>query len=391
LLFLLSHPASPFIMGFDNYILDLETLNLARLATNLESSRSHSEDHKGVGMKPILIRTCLFAPLAISGLWLFGLGLAAAKVNKKEQARALLDRAKELSNIRATGSPGFRMKVKLRLLQKNGIFMEGSYLLIWATPQKWREEISFPGYNEILVATQDGTWSVNNQEYRPYVVSRLINSLRVGLGWPKDSKDKIAKVREIEIDGIRMTCAELNPEQQPKNEYCADSLTGTLIRDTDGYSQIVYKYGDNGSLGDRKFPRTILIFQGDVLMADGRVEELTLEPNPEPELFTAPSGENVRFQPNCEGKKIVTARLILHPNPRYPANALHNRVSGIVRLYAVIGTDGRPHALTVVNSAGPELDAAALDVVHTWRYQPTTCDGIPVDVETLIVVNFSLQ
>jgi len=60
-----------------------------------------------------------------------------------------------------------------------------------------------------------------------------------------------------------------------------------------------------------------------------------------------------------------------------------------VLLHAIIGKNGQVEQLSVV-SGHPLLVQSALDAVRQWRYQPTTLNGDPVEVDTEIQVIFSL-
>jgi TonB family protein len=43
----------------------------------------------------------------------------------------------------------------------------------------------------------------------------------------------------------------------------------------------------------------------------------------------------------------------------------------------------------IVTSPKPSLSAAALDAVHQWRYEPTVMGGQPIEVHTMIRLNFN--
>jgi periplasmic protein TonB len=77
------------------------------------------------------------------------------------------------------------------------------------------------------------------------------------------------------------------------------------------------------------------------------------------------------------------------PKPIYPLLAIQTRVSGVVRLEAVIGVDGRVHSLRLVQGH-PLLVPAAMDAVREWRYTPTLLNGSPVEVVMVVDVNFQL-
>jgi protein TonB len=89
------------------------------------------------------------------------------------------------------------------------------------------------------------------------------------------------------------------------------------------------------------------------------------------------------------GGLVQQAKLIQAPQPVYPALARQARISGTVRLAAVIGRDGRIANLRVI-TGHPMLVPAAVDAVRQWEYQPTLLNGDPVEVATEIDVNFTL-
>ena len=84
------------------------------------------------------------------------------------------------------------------------------------------------------------------------------------------------------------------------------------------------------------------------------------------------------------------AEPIFRPEPPYPPLARQARVSGIVELEGVIGTDGHLRELRIV-SGHPLLAHAALQAVSQWIYKPTTLNGDPVEVIAPIRITFTLN
>jgi protein TonB len=91
-----------------------------------------------------------------------------------------------------------------------------------------------------------------------------------------------------------------------------------------------------------------------------------------------------------QGGNVQAAKLVNKVQPSYPPLARQTRISGTVRLHAIIGKDGSVTQLEVM-SGHPLLVQAALDAVRQWRYQPTTLNGDAVEVDTTIDVIFSLN
>jgi periplasmic protein TonB len=91
-----------------------------------------------------------------------------------------------------------------------------------------------------------------------------------------------------------------------------------------------------------------------------------------------------------QGGSVQAALLVNKVQPVYPPLARQTRISGTVRLHAIIGKDGGVQQLEVI-SGHPLLVRAALDAVQQWRYRPTLLNGEPVEVDTTIDVIFSLN
>jgi len=92
------------------------------------------------------------------------------------------------------------------------------------------------------------------------------------------------------------------------------------------------------------------------------------------------------------GGTVEAAQLVTKVTPVYPESAKSAKVQGTVVLHAVISMDGRPLSLRVMNSQiDPALAKSAVEAVSQWRYTPTLLNGDPIEVDTTIQVNYSLQ
>ena len=82
--------------------------------------------------------------------------------------------------------------------------------------------------------------------------------------------------------------------------------------------------------------------------------------------------------------------LLKKVEPIYPPLARQALIQGTVVLRALISKDGSIESLTVV-SGHPMLAPAAIDAVKQWQYKPYILNGLAVQVETEILVNFQLS
>ena len=87
---------------------------------------------------------------------------------------------------------------------------------------------------------------------------------------------------------------------------------------------------------------------------------------------------------------VQAAKLIRQVKPTYPPLARQARISGTVRLVAIIGRDGAIRNLRV-SSGHPLLVTAAVEAVKQWLYRPTLLNTEPVEVITQVDVNFTLS
>jgi protein TonB len=100
--------------------------------------------------------------------------------------------------------------------------------------------------------------------------------------------------------------------------------------------------------------------------------------------------EEVKLQRIRVGGNVQGAKLIRQGKPLYPPLARQARIQGTVKLQAIISRDGTIQQLQVM-SGHPLLVPNALEAVKQWVYQPTLLNGEPVEVVTVIDVNFTLS
>ncbi len=86
---------------------------------------------------------------------------------------------------------------------------------------------------------------------------------------------------------------------------------------------------------------------------------------------------------------VTQGLLITRVQPKYPKKARKKGIQGTVVLHALISKSGDIASLELV-SGDPLLAPAAIDAVKQWKYKPYLLQGQPVDVDTQILVNFTL-
>jgi TonB family protein len=110
---------------------------------------------------------------------------------------------------------------------------------------------------------------------------------------------------------------------------------------------------------------------------------------PVPEPFAAAQNEppsRIRV-----GGNVQQTKLIKKVNPRYPPEAKAEGVQGTVRLNVRIDKEGFVVETEVEKSPDDRLSESAVEAVRQWVYAPTLLNGNPVEVLTVIDVNYTLQ
>ncbi len=124
--------------------------------------------------------------------------------------------------------------------------------------------------------------------------------------------------------------------------------------------------------------------QGQIGLPDGNIgsdlKSAPLPPLPKPEQKKGPVRVGTLSESN----------LIYKVTPIYPPVARAARVQGVVEFRAVISKEGTIENLQLVRGS-PLLVNAAKSAVLQWRYRPTLLNGQPVEVETDIIVDFTLS
>ena len=106
--------------------------------------------------------------------------------------------------------------------------------------------------------------------------------------------------------------------------------------------------------------------------------------------FASGSGPAAPVSPVPVGGVVKTAQLLTSTHPIYPAFAKTQRVSGDVKIDALIDATG--HVTTMKVVSGPAmLHEAAMDALRLWKYQPATLDGKPVPIHLAVTIQFRIQ
>ena len=120
------------------------------------------------------------------------------------------------------------------------------------------------------------------------------------------------------------------------------------------------------------------------------IEPAPRKPRPAPKPALPPPPEHLVLGRAGEHPEYPAAVLAASPAPAYPAAAKQAHVQGNVWVRAEVDTSGAVTDAQVVKSI-PELDAAALAAVRTWRFERYLWNGRPARVSVDVPVRFVLH
>jgi TonB family protein len=108
------------------------------------------------------------------------------------------------------------------------------------------------------------------------------------------------------------------------------------------------------------------------------------------ENLASTSGPVAPSNPIPVGGDVKSAQLLKSVPPNYPQFARTQRISGDVKIDALIDATGKVTTMKVVS--GPTLlHQAAMDALHQWKYQPATLDGKAVPMHLTVSIQFRMQ
>ena len=93
------------------------------------------------------------------------------------------------------------------------------------------------------------------------------------------------------------------------------------------------------------------------------------------------------------GNGVTTPRLIYEVKPAYTGEAMRARIQGVVRMQAIVMSDGSVGNMKIIKSLDHTfgLDEEALKTVGQWRFQPGTLAGRAVPVLIEVELAFTLR
>lgn len=293
--------------------------------------------------------------------------------DKSTRAEAILKRAYELSNLHAADVGPYDLQANVKV-SGPGRSVIGTYHLLWVSASQWREELDFPGYQEVRFGGKDKIWLVRPPKVRYPPAYAAFRAARLSPRFPDASKVKIKKIVDRQQDSVQLTCIGFG-----QSELCVDRSRGVLVSGSS--SLYVEVFSDYEEFRGKQVPWSIGL-RDNVSTTAVEITKLVPLTAPDPNLFVAPA--SAEGWETCEHP---TSPKPLHTPPLSfrPAFGKAGQQSEAVVL-AVITKTGDLGDLELVKSAYPNMDKAAIEQLSKWKFRPAMCGNQPIPVEILVPV-----
>jgi TonB family protein len=328
-----------------------------------------------------LVHTLLIAVAATAALSAqFCLG------ENRDVGRALIEHAKQMSDIRSSDAMPFRLSVSFTLFQQGELQLSGTYREFWVSRGQWRRETVLGKFHYTEVGGRTKRWLLSEPQGIPPAA--------VSVWYATDLTDAIesrdvVSIQDRNLNGVALQCAETKTRgSTEKKVLCFDKDVGLVVaRMLPSYSgnRVTVEsclYSDYQKFERWIFPRTITCYEDDKRTLEAKVVELVPFSTSDSALFAPLPGADVRV--NCQSK-VNPPKPLQTPEPSGPGGPKPNAP---VVISMVIDEQGKPRDLKVTRSMGQQFDDAALNAVRNWRFQPSTCDGSAVPVVISVELAF---
>jgi hypothetical protein len=338
-----------------------------------------------------LFKFVFFASLSLGNTLAYG-------ADKSAELRERLKAASELSAIDSASLRPWHWKLDVSLADADGGNRNGGNLEMW-----------FGGSNMLmrysLRSERMTVLRVGDKLYRtPGDVKQLPMAVLLQLQLMHPIPDQVfaptameAMTKEksgaIDVDSITASLVKSTNED---GVVSADAALAFLLESSTARFLMTYEPGGfriiRQSLGvfqAHEVPTELALYMGNVQIGGAKTVQLDVL-SPDETLFQVtpdmiPVTEPIEVAPDD-----ISRMALSRTPPEYPIEAKKRHAQGKLVFDAVIGRDGHVQSLQPVGTGDPALWSEGKRVIATWIYRPFVVNGIPVEVKTKIMMNFTL-
>jgi TonB family protein len=315
---------------------------------------------------------------------------------------ALRDRlhvAEQASTLSGDTMLPYYLKMTAQLFDKKGVPGEqGTVEVYWAGVGREKRVYAFPSYSATEVRTNGKLFRTPDAVYPPALAQLLVEQVLDPMPTAAEIDQSQPQIKTVKFGKVPLECIMLGqPIQGIKTApmglfptYCFDPGKDILRVGFNYGTQFVTR-NSIATFQQRTMAESITVSEGSVPAAKGQVATVSQRAITDADMATDGLQEIGYDAPVKVASGVTQGLALSQPAPTYPEDAKEGHIQGLVVLHALIGKDGHILSLRVVSGAVPSLAVAAIAAVRQWTYRPYMLNGVPVEVETTINVNFTFN
>lgn len=307
----------------------------------------------------------------------------------------LQDRLVQAERITALDTADLKpwhLKAKVQLFDPDGKPAgDASLEEWWSSPETYRVEYRSSTYASSEINVRGKSYRSGISDLPPYYLDFVRRQIVHPVEIPKGKQRQAPELRYVNAANVKMDCITEYPGQGSAQSYCLANGSGALLlsRFSD---YLVAARSSTGAFQGREVPTSLSVAFNGVLTARATIELLSTDASSEDRFHITPEFEEVSPPlvssdelDGIPGKKLVP---LSQPPPLYPVVARHNHMNGSALLRAIVDINGSIRKVEAVGATSPLFIESSIGAVKDWKYKPPTKDGRPVEVETVIEVNY---
>ncbi|MGA2353454.1 MAG: energy transducer TonB [Terriglobales bacterium] len=312
---------------------------------------------------------------------------AAAADDVQKTAEEMMERARQLSDIRSPNAPGFRMNVTFSFIGKDLETLQGTYTEVWMSNSQWRRETVVGDLRQIEIGGPASRWLVDDGKDLPEPATHIPTLVQM---FPSRNTKFEFKSSWIPNSTKQCFLSKAVGEKHQRHAFCFDNDHHVLARSDspqsvgDRVADYACDYNQFAKFGDYWFPRQMECRVNGHRQIEAKVVDLSPASSPDSGLFKPPDGA---LEMGVCPANPLSPKAISTPDPSVPRGMLERQVS--VSIWMIVDINGKPQDLKVSRSGGKEFDRSALEAVRGWRFKPAICNGQPISAHINVEIRFS--
>jgi hypothetical protein len=231
-------------------------------------------------------------PIVVSLISLVAFARIAAAEDIQKTAEGMLERARQLSDIRSPNAPGFRLNVTFSFIGKDLETVQGTYTEVWISNSQWRREIVVGNLRQVEIGGPTRRWLADNGEDLPEPVANI--AAMVQMFPSRNAKFEFdSAITRDPVTQCFLTKAV--GERQQRHAFCFDKNHHVLAENEspqlvgDRVADYACSYNQFAKFGDYWFPRQIECRLNGHRQVEAKVVDLSPISSPDSALFMRPT------------------------------------------------------------------------------------------------------